>query len=227
MVLPDYWLTLTDGAIADPPRRAFDELLSATLARGDNPVIQYTPAAPKWQFLHYLAGQHRFVFHGSGHPDIVTFEPRQPIDLYEFGGQKAVYAAADGIWSMFYAIVDRDRHPMSICNACVHLTDAGGVTNGPYYVFSVSRQVLARQPWRNGVVYLLPPDTFVMQPTIRFGEYEALIPQLASPVPVAPLARLEVTPQDFPFLSHIRGHDDARLADYGNAMQTGAPWPDL
>jgi len=54
----------------------------------------------------------------------------------------------------------------------------------------------------------------------------AIIPQLASPVHVKPLARLEIRPEDFPFLSQIRGHDDSRLAEYGIAMQAGAPWPD-
>lgn len=29
-----------------------------------------------------------------------------------------------------------------------------------------------------------------------------------------------------PFLGQIRGHDDARLADYAKAMQTGSPLPD-
>ena len=53
-----------------------------------------------------------------------------------------------------------------------------------------------------------------------------MIPQLASPVHVKPLARLEIRPEDFLFLSQIRGHDDSRLAEYGIAMQAGAPWPD-
>jgi hypothetical protein len=52
------------------------------------------------------------------------------------------------------------------------------------------------------------------------------VPQLASLVPVKPIARLEVTPEDFPFLKDIRGLDDTRLHEYGQAMQAGAPWPD-
>ena len=43
--------------------------------------------------------------------------------------------------------------------------------------------------------------------------------------PEEPLAKLTVTPEDFPFLTQIRGHDDERLQDYANALQTGAPWP--
>jgi len=52
------------------------------------------------------------------------------------------------------------------------------------------------------------------------------VPQLASLAPVNPLAQLAVDPDDFPFLKDIRGIDDARLPEYGQAMQTGAPWPE-
>jgi hypothetical protein len=52
------------------------------------------------------------------------------------------------------------------------------------------------------------------------------VPQLASPVPVAPFARLRVTPGDFPFLAQIRGHDDDRLAEYARAVMAADPWPD-
>jgi hypothetical protein len=34
-----------------------------------------------------------------------------------------------------------------------------------------------------------------------------------------------VTPDDFPFLAQMRGHNDHRLADYARALETGAPWP--
>jgi hypothetical protein len=76
------------------------------------------------------------------------------------------------------------------------------------------------------MIYLLPGETFITQPSLRFGPYEVRVPHLASLVPVKPLARLAVEPDDFPFLSDIRGIDDDRLAEYGQAMQTGAPWPE-
>jgi len=76
------------------------------------------------------------------------------------------------------------------------------------------------------MIYLLPGDTFVNQPSLRFGLYEVRVPQLASLVPVKPFAQMDVTPEDFPFLKDIRGIDDVRLQEYGQAMQTGAPWPE-
>ena len=75
-------------------------------------------------------------------------------------------------------------------------------------------------------MYVLPGDSFTLQPSLRFGEFEVRIPQLASLVAVRPVARVAVEPADFPLLSDIRGHDDDRLGEYARALETGAPWPD-
>jgi hypothetical protein len=93
-------------------------------------------------------------------------------------------------------------------------------------VFSISRSALPNRPWRSGTVYVLRGDTFELQPPLRFGEFEVRIPQLASLVPVRPIARVAVEPEDFPFLADIRAHHDDRLAEYAHALETGAPWPE-
>lgn len=61
-------------------------------------------------------GRASFVLHGSGNPGIAEFVPRQPLDLTDFGSRLAVFAATDGLWPMFYAILDRDSMPLSMCN---------------------------------------------------------------------------------------------------------------
>ena len=224
MMLPDYWLTRPSVHFDESTQMAFDELLNTTLSMGGCPTIEFILPWPKWQFLCYIADHHDIALHGSGDPNIGLFEPRQSSDLTEFGNRKAVYAASDGLWAMFFAIVDRER-VMSITNACVRLADETGTLHGPYYVFSVSQAALPDQPWRTGTVYLLPRNPFALQPPIPFGPNEVHIAQLASLVPVHPLAKLTVTPEDFPFLMQIRGHDDQRLQEYATALQTGAPWP--
>lgn len=226
MLLPDYWLSQPAVPLDHATQAAFDQLWAATLARGSNQLIDYKLAAPKWQFLCYVASQQAIVLHGSGDPDIALFEPRQALDLDPFGAQKAIYAASDGVWAMFFAIVDRKRYPMSLNNACFRLADPTGQVSGPFYLFSISQTALVHQPWRTGSVYLLPRATFEEQAPIRLDASEVRVAQLASLVPVTPLARLEVTPADFPFLAEIRGHDDARLHEYALAMRTGGPWPD-
>jgi hypothetical protein len=225
MMLPDYWLTRPSADFEASTQKAFDELLDTTLSIGGCPTIQFTLPWSKWQFLCHLADHHDIALHGSGNANIALFEPRQSNDLSEFGNQKAIYAASDGLWAMFFAIVDRDR-VMSVTNACVRLADETGTLHGPYYVFSISQSALPSQPWRTGTVYLLPRRTFTVQPPIAFGSNQVHIAQLASFVPVQPLAKLTVTPADFPFLSQIRGHDDERLQEYATALETGAPWPE-
>lgn len=224
MMLPDYWLSRPGGELSDDARVAFDALLDSALDAGDCPTISFTLPWAKWQFLCHVADQRDIALHGSGDPGIAQFEPRQSIDLSEFGNQKAIYAASDGLWAMFFAVVDRDRVG-SITNACIRVEEESGAVHGPLYLFSVSQSALASQPWRTGTVYLLPRQTFIAQPPMDFGSNKVYAAQLASFVPVQPLAKLTVAPEDFPFLSQIRGHDDRRLQEYATALETGAPWP--
>jgi hypothetical protein len=222
--LPDYWLTRPGVSLDESAALAFDGLLTATLEIGGCPTIEFSLPWPKWQFLCHVADHHAIALHGSGDPHIGLFEPRQSNDLNDFGNQRAIYAASDGLWAMFFAIVDRER-VTSITNACVRLADEAGAVHGPFYVFSVSQWALPTQPWRTGTVYLLPRSTFTVQPPMAFGSQHVHFAQLASFVPVEPVARITVTPADFPFLTYIRGHDDQRLPEYATALQTGAPWP--
>lgn len=225
MNLPDYWLTRPVESADDARNPAFDALWNTAVSAGDCPLIQYSLPWPKWQFLCYLADHRGLAMHGSGDAEIAVFEPRQSNDLNEFGNQKAVYAASDGLWAMFFAIVDRAR-VNSITNACVRLSDETGRLHGPFYVFSVSQSALPARPWRTGTVYLLPRTSFMEQQPMTFGPYQVHIAQLASLTPVQPIAKLEVAPQDFPFLAQIRGHVDERLQEYADALQNGSPWPE-
>ena len=225
-MLPEYWLQRPIFDFDPATRLDIDRYLAGIRAGGANGRIEYTFPVPRWQFLCYLADRHGVVLHGTGEADIELFEPRPSNDLNEFGAQTAVYAAGDGLWAMFFAILDRANYSMATSNACVRLVDAAGMVSEPRYVFSISQAALRQKPWRKGTVYLLPGETFINQPSLRFGPYEVRIPQLASLVPVRPLARLEVAPEDFPFLKDIRGLDDDRLREYGEAMASGAPWPE-
>ena len=224
MDLPDYWLPRPGPEPDDATRGAFDATWAAALQEDSPATIEDLPA-PTWQFLCHLADRHGLALHGSGDPDIHMFEPRQPHDLTAFGNQRAVYAAGDGIWAMFFAIVDRPR-VASIANACIRIGAQGQEPGPPHYVFSVSESALPSRPWRTGTVYVLPRDSFVQQAPMRLGDVEAHIPHLASFEPVRPLARVRVAPEDFPFLDQVRGLDDDRLEAYATAMQTGGPWPE-
>ena len=122
-----------------------------------------------WEFLCGIADRREIAFHGTGDPNIESFEPRQPIDFAPFGHQKAVFATSDPIWAMFYAIVDRASYPITLNNGSITLMDSEGRPGTPHYYFSISRGVLEEQPWRTGYVYFLPAQGFVEQPSGMYG----------------------------------------------------------
>ena len=148
-MLPDYWLPQPPMVLSADECRACDAFLADALAQGASAVSDYTLPIPKWQFLCYVATEHDVVLHGSGNGEIACFEPRHPSDHEEFGAQMAIYAAADGIWPLYFAIIDRIKSP-SLVNACIYLEDAEGTMSQPYYCFSISQQAMAHQPYHNG-----------------------------------------------------------------------------
>lgn len=202
----------------------FDRLLDTVRTGEAGDPILYDLPAPKWQFLCHAADRGGLLLHGSPDPGITRFEPRRPIDLGAFGSQEAVYAASDGLWALFFGVVDRSG--IVVTNACIRLVDPDGVVDDPRYFFAISDHALARRPWQRGSVYLLPSDGFVQQDPMTFGPFTVSIAQWASPQPVTPLGRLEVGAEDFPFLDQIRGQDDSRLEEYATALATGAPLPE-
>ena len=129
---------------------------------------------------------------------------------------------ATGSGRCTFAILNRDRYDMGLTNACIQLV---GV-EGSYYFFSISRSALDQQPWRDGIVYLLPADTFETQKSIMDGDQEIRTAQVASLTPVRPAAKLRVGPGDFPFLQAIRGHDNEVLLARAAADPAGFPWLD-
>jgi hypothetical protein len=106
MEIPDYCLVRPEGTTA-ADLVAFERLYTDQIEPGGGRRIDYGLAAPRWQFLCWLAETKDVLLHGSGNAGIREFEPRRPADTSEFGGRNAVFAASDGIWATFFAIVDR------------------------------------------------------------------------------------------------------------------------
>jgi hypothetical protein len=224
--IQDYWLKRPDLNLDGNIKKSFDNILNLTIKSENDLVIQYSLSIPKWKFLCYLADNHPYALHGSNNKNIEYFEPRQSIDVSTFGNKKAVYAAADGIWPIFYAICNRKQYKMTLNNSCIYITGNGHKRIGPLYFFSISKDILKCKPWQTGTVYILPRETFVVQNSIITESYKIDIPQLRSETSVKPLAKLMVNADDFPFLNNIRGHDDRYFKEYAVAMQTGKPLPE-
>jgi hypothetical protein len=201
---------------------AFSRLYEEAVAPGSGAPITYTLAVPKWQFLYWLCETQDVLLHGSGDPAIREFEPRQSNDITEFGNRKAVYAASDGLWPMYFAIVNREM-VQSLNNACFRVVAPDGSAGDPLYFFSVEAD-LSQAPWRNGTVYILPRAGFEQQPRGPYQGVELEIAQWASLEPVRPLAQLAVAPEDFPFLAQIRSHEMAVLKARAEKNPEGFPW---
>ncbi|WP_439600411.1 hypothetical protein [Devosia sp.] len=205
-------------------RAAFDALFDRSIASGPNALIEYDLPWPRWQFIGHIVESRKLIAHGSQDGAIHTFEPRQSHDAHPFGNRKAVYGASDGLWSMYYAILDRATHPMLLVNSAAQVELEDGALGDPFYFFSISRPALDARAFRPGTLYFLPRDSFEQMPPLEIAGQRAHVPQWASLVAVTPLARITVAPEDFPFLADMRGHDDGFIMERAKADPDGFPW---
>lgn len=187
---------------ADPVRDAdFLRLLHASSDDAECRPIEYDLHYHRHEFLRFVAERGHALLHGSNDPviDVLTTE-RRTIDARLTHSAAAVFACADGLWPMYYALIDRDSYRGTLRNDARRLLEADGSAQRAYYL-----SVNSTATWRDGVVYLLPTTTFT-----RFGD-EASV-EWASAVDVRPFASLAVSPADFPLLDRVRIHDDSRIA---------------
>lgn len=206
---------------------AEDELEEAFLRvqRAGGDWLEDELSVSKWKFLCWLTDVKGLLLHGSAAADIEVFEPRTPNDRSadDFSKQTAVFAASDGIWPLFYAILDR-RPGLRFLNGALQFELAPEQLTEMHYFFSITEEILKTVPWRSGVIYILPREQFVQQPPYELAGRMVHEPHWASPVPVRPLARLRVTPSDFPFLDQVRGHDPAAVDQLAASDPEGFPW---
>ena len=209
-MIPDYWLPRPEVGLPEEVRLELETLYTERVINGRGDLLNAPLPVPKWVFLNWLADEKGLLLHGSGNLDITLFEPRTPIDNSpdDFSKQTAVFAAGDGIWAVFYAVIDRVNFRLRMLNGALQFETHEGWTQ-MHYFFSVTQEVLKRYPWREGTVYVLPPEGFVRQPPYVLGKHGRIFePHYANPNPVRPLVKLRVTPQDFPLLAQVRGHDN-------------------
>ncbi len=154
---------------------------------------------PRLDFLRWLATKRDVVFHGSPHADLAELSTeRRSSDATVWGNQRAVYASTDPVWSIYFACLRRDRGWTGTRNGTL------GIPGGPLYprVYFFVHNLGSASPERfgPGSVYVLPPRTFVAEPPLA-GVLDTA--HLVSHDPVVPLARIDVTPTDFPFRDRV------------------------
>jgi hypothetical protein len=212
---------------ADPKREwAFEALWQSVLDQPDGRALDYHLPYPKWQFLSFLGSHKDVVLHGTAHQGIEVLEPRQALDVKEFSMQRAIYATTDGIFAIFFSILNRPAVPMSLCNTCLRVRFSPEIVTDPFFFFSITQSALDQGAFCPGAVYVLPRQGFVFEPPLPNEGVEVLLAQCFSREAARPLCRLLVEPGDFPFLEQIRGHDDAVLQARAQTDPNGFPWLD-
>ncbi|MCQ1957444.1 hypothetical protein NNX39_13125 [Arthrobacter sp. zg-Y826] len=219
-----YWLPRPP--LGDRVAESDLEAAAASVHTADGGWVQPPPGLPVWVFLDRLVHSFGYLLHGSPDPGIEVFEPRTPVDYSpdDFSKQKAVYAAGDGIWPIFYAVVSRPQPGLRFLNSALQFVRHNGATSGMHYFFSVSPGNAMAPLWRNGTVYVLPRKGFSRQPRERLGRHVIEEPHWASPSPVRPLAKVAVVPADFPFMGKVRKHDAAEVDVKALKDPDGYPW---
>jgi hypothetical protein len=223
MQVMDFLLPQPPFCLSAEQQAAFESLIDSTLLGS---FIDYQLNYPKWQFLSYLCKSRNLVLHGSSNLDIVEVEPRMANDIKAFSGQDAIYATTDGIWVIYFAIINRKKFKLSLFNTCIDIRLSPDQMIGPLYFFSITHSALLQKPWCDGVVYILPRETFEQEPAQQMMGVTIQLPHWISFKPARPIAKLHVQPQDFPFLAEIHGHNDEKLAQLATADPSGFPWPE-
>lgn len=172
---------------------AYERLLAGM---ADGRVLDYDLPFPKARFLQYVAEKGDYLFHGSNNPNIAVFEPREQT-LYNGELTRAIFAAGEPLWSMFYAVFDRSKLVGGFRNGCFV------VGNRKYLFYSLNESTMKQNPWTDGMMYLLPKSSFYRADTkkIHFDEW-------VTHEEVAPVAKLPLSPDDFPFKDRVAMHKD-------------------
>jgi hypothetical protein len=145
--------------------------------------------------LRWLAQRRGVVFHGSPLADLTELSTaRRSTDATEWGNQQALYASSDPVWAIYFAVLRRDNGWRGTRNGSL------GIRGRRFYFFAHNRGSASPERFGPGSLYVLPPETFEAEPALA-GVVDTA--HLVSHVPVKPLARVDVRPEDFPFRDRI------------------------
>lgn len=202
---------------------AFEHLFSEVQRLGSAAFIDYNIPYPKHEFLRYVADRKPILLHGSNSPDLKLLLPvRNSTDGRPAMNKSSIFASADGIFPMFFAILERENFVGSMSNGAYRLLDATGVAT-TYYFFSINEAMLKLRPFRRGTIYLLPRERF----KVAAEGYGVMVEEWISQQPVPVLAKLSISPEDFPLLDSIWGHNEIELGRLAQTLKicsaVGAP----
>lgn len=184
-------------------RSAFDQLIDAALQRGPNTLIEYNLPYPKSEFLNYVCDWRGFVLHGSPMHDLYVLKPiRRSGDNNEFGNRQQIFGSPDAIWAMWFAILDKSKLNFTR-NGCVRV--GVGPHRVKYYHFELPKSSKQDYPFTEGMLYITRAEDFPdKRPYPLLDHFHAEIEEWGSTNPIIPIARIQVKPEDFPYLKQVQ-----------------------
>ncbi|WP_088105520.1 hypothetical protein [Halalkalibacter urbisdiaboli] len=188
-----HFLTLPELHLSTKEKGEFDSLYDSYVKNGQGETIIYQSSLPKYMFLNYLIENKNVLVHGSQNDEIAQFEPREQT-LFTGKLVKAVFASSDSVWSMFFALVNKQDYVGSLRNACFTAQTKKGLKR--YYYFSLNRAYKGEY-WAPGTIYLFPRKDF---------EQGGVANEWICKHKISPLARIKITEEDFPFMNDISRH---------------------
>jgi len=203
-----------EGATFPPIRRkvtpvdaqrkaAFDILLDTALAGNTRKPIHYNLSYPKAEFLNYICDWRRFVMHGSPSHDLEILQPiRMGRDNNEFGNRQQIFCSPDAIWAMWFAILDKSKYNQTR-NGSVRVGSGRGRVK--YYHFELPLINAESRPFTEGMLYIARAQDFPdKRPYPVLDWFDGEIEEWGSTQPVTPLAKIRVSPRDFPYLDQVQ-----------------------
>ncbi|WAA09223.1 hypothetical protein [Fervidibacillus albus] len=187
-----HFLKMEELDLPEEAVKEFDEMFEQ-VKKGDGQFLSYRSKFPKHLFLTYIVERRNVLLHGTNNREIKVFQPRKQT-LANGKPVTAVFAASDGIWPIFFAIINRSKYKGTLRNLCLTVPTKMG--NKRYYYFSVNKE-FPGDYWTTGTIYIFSKDSF--QPGGIRNEW-------VCETKIKPLAKLSVTPEDFPFLKDVNQH---------------------
>jgi hypothetical protein len=163
---------------------ALARLVDEALA-GDRTIDGSSCPYPAHELLTYLVLERKLLLHGSTDTELEMLEPRPARDYRT--ELDAVVACDDGIWPIFYAVLDRRGGQANVFTACMHL-GAGGRLRRFYMFVLFHADPRAPENWTRGAVYALTREGFRRE----WGN------EWVGAEPARPVLRVMVGPEDFP-----------------------------
>jgi AraC-like DNA-binding protein len=166
---------------------------------------------PKALFLDYLVRYRSILLMGANQGNLTRLAPVVLSQNLAGWNLPRYMAFGNSIEAIYHAILDFER-----LARLDHATRSTLVLSEGFY-FGLDYRVVGEAPWRGGTVYLYRaadfPESFLSEP-------------FWTEKPIHPIARIAVTPSDWPMLDQVRGVD--MKAQIGRQCETylGYPWWD-